>query len=40
LFGVRQVPLWLALLAAMYRVCGRYAEFKSTKPPTSLWRFL
>ena len=34
------VPMWLARLCGLYFLCESYGRFKSTKPPTSLWRFL
>jgi uncharacterized membrane protein len=30
--------LWAAVVAALYPMCARYAQFKFSKPATSLWR--
>eukprot|EP00898_Chlorokybus_atmophyticus_P002304 jgi/Chlat1/3074/Chrsp21S03322 len=35
------LPVWgLVLLPIEYVLCSRYAQFKATTPPESLWRFL
>lgn len=36
-FGVMYL-VWAAVVVALYRLCARYAQFKFSKPPTSLWR--
>jgi uncharacterized membrane protein len=36
-FGVMYV-VWAVVVAALYPMCARYAQFKSSQPATSLWR--
>ncbi len=36
-FGVMYL-VWAAVVLALYPMCGRYAQFKFSKPATSLWR--
>jgi len=36
-FGVMYL-VWAAVVVALYPMCTRYAQFKFSKPPTSLWR--
>jgi uncharacterized membrane protein len=36
-FGVMYL-VWAAVVAALYPMCARYAQFKFSKPPASLWR--
>jgi len=36
-FGVMYV-VWAVVVAALYPMCARYAQFKFSKPATSLWR--